>query len=261
MDQPMLTPEQLSDLRYSNALEVWPYFDTVLISQWVAQAGNERFAKAGFLAGYNALGVQGQIPFFKTRNRGTVGLPYCNMDVIDRFNLPFHCFGIAVAFVAPTLSASGDPNPQAQDAFFAAELPKHCGFTFNVGQDEKLASHAGYLNAGSGLVGHQTQSGGTTFGSQLLTQSYAAGRAEKWNIYPFVQVKENGEKIPTPIQIPRNETIQAILHISPEGKNLLSVLPGPGITTGEGGSFFQRALIRVSLYGVREVQLRNLQHY
>ena len=257
----MLTPEELSDMRYSNALEMWPYFDTLLISEWVNQVGNERYAKAGFLGSYANLATQGGAAFFKLRNRGTVGLQYCNMDVIDRFNLPFHCFGIAVAFVAPTEGNSGNPQTQMQSSMFSAELPKHCGLTFQVGQDEKLAAHAGYLNAGSGLVGSQFQVSDVSASASITTQHYAAGTPHKWSIYPFVQVTSDGKKIPTPIQIPRNETIQANLQISNEGRNLLNAMDGPLLMTGLDGGLFQRALIRVTLYGVREVQLRNLQHY
>jgi len=262
MPNDMLTPEQLTDMRYSNAIENWPYYDTLLISQLVGQPNFERYARAGFLTSYNALGVQGNVPFFKLRNRGSVGLPYCNMDVVDRFNLPFHAYGIAVAFIAPTLGTSGDPNVQAQSAYFSAELPKHCGFTFQVGQDEKLASHAGFLNAGSGLFGSYHELSSTQASGSYKTQNYASGRPNKFNIYPFAQVDdETGNKIPTPVQIPRNETVYCNLIISQEGRDLLQSLNGPLINNGETGVCYQRALIRVTLYGVREVQLRNLQHY
>lgn len=248
----MLSVEELQDIQNVNALEEWPYYDSCVVNGLVAQPNFAKYAKAGFYSTYAAMGAQTELPFFKLRNRGTVGLAYCNMDVIDRFNLPFHCFGIGVAFVGSAIGDNTDPAQQVAGRFFSAELPKHCGFTLQVGQDEKVATHAGYLNAGQGLFGAYNQLDARVSTATVQTQNFTNGRPNRWNVYP----------LESPIQIPRNETIQCLLKLSQQARNVLTAMAGPGnIVVGSGGVAYNRSLIRVTLYGVREVQLRNLQHY
>lgn len=248
----MLTPQELEDLRYSNAIEEFPYYDTFVLGSQMDNPENARFRQAGYLASYAELGALGELPFFKLRNRASVGLPYCNMDVKDRFNLPFHVFGIGIQFKGSLIASGQDPNDQFNTLLFAQELPKHCGFSFKVGQDEKLVAHVGYLPGGAGLYGSTRQLGGTGWSGSQQSQNTNNGKPYRWNVYP----------LETPIQIPRNETVEASIRISSHGQKLLSGMVGPGeVSQPTGDPIPQTCLIRVSLYGVREVQLRNLQHF
>jgi len=249
-----LTGEMLQQLMYSNALEEWTYFDTVLISGLINNPDFNALDGVGYFSTYAAAGAAKVIPFFKTRNNGIVSQALCNMDQKDRMAVPFHLFGVAVQFFAPMYGDANVNSPdQVANAFFTSVVPQHTRFAFKVGQVQKINTNVGILPAASGLVG-STATIGTAFGQpQYKAQNYSSGKPSKWNIYPFR----------TPIGIARNESIEGKLEFSDYAVDTLAGMVGPGASTGnitDQTSIYSVAGIQVKLLGVRETQFRNLQH-
>lgn len=242
--------------KYKNAVEDWPLYDSILI----ASNANTLYRGAGFFNSYQELSAPAQIPFFNVRNR-SVGVQYCNMDSANKMPYVYHLQSIGIAVEAPLASCARDALPvaertEASDLFFANDLINHLGFIFRVAQDEKMVTNARYLPSGEGIVGwggNQTE----TIGNQFLTST---------TVTNGVATNENRYPLPTPISIPREENIEGSLILSPYAREALAKMIGPGDWPCISQSNIpdqkpQAALIRITLYGVREVQQRNALHY
>lgn len=260
----MFHPSALADpaiykkLMMSNALEEWTYFDTVLVSAKINTPDFTAYDGAGYFNSFANLGNARSIPFFKTRNSGTVGQALCNMDQKDRMSVPFHLYGIAVQFNTPTISdQSLSPDSDVASLLWASLVPQHTKFSFKVGQVEKANQNVGIMPGAGGLVGNNYQSGaGSPPGnSSRWSSAYNSGKPDKWSIYEF----------PTPIGIARNQSIEGKVEFSDHcASEILQGMQGPGFSSGlslpDPLNIDMVYGIQVRLLGVREVQFRNLQH-
>lgn len=240
-------------LQNLNAAEQMPYMDTICVNPDLFTGPFQQYSKAGWFSSVAQVAAAQEITFFKTRNRAMVGGMFNNMDIADRFNVPFHIFAMGIQFVAPWWSSGNDPANQFSPALWAAELPKLCSFVFKVGQDEKLEVPAVYLCAGAGLVGNSRSVGSNQASGTYVAQSYINGNPRRANNLKFID----------PIGIPRNQTIEGRLKISQDGQKLLSEMIAPEYSSANttGGRWNHTYMIRVFMKGVREVQLRNAQGY
>ena len=247
-------------VEFDNAVEVWELHDSVLISPYVGS--NPKYQGVGFYNSYAAMGAASEIPFFTVRNSSMVDPAYCNFDSKDKMNFVYHCFSLGVDFIAPVLTGTQSTSAIARSAVFQAELPKHASFILTLNQDEKVVATIPLLPSGQGTPG----SLGKTNVSPALgpAQHYNAignGQPTIKNRWTF--------KSPGPMRIPRNVTIKGVLRFSSIGRAILAGMEDPGTATvtdnptpGQGdGSVDLAAMVRVSMFGVREVQLRNLQHF
>ncbi len=251
----MFHPDDVVKLMYSNALEEYCYFDTVLISNKIDQPAFTKYDGAGYFGSYQALGNQSRIPFFKTRNEADVGEALNNMEQKDRMSVPFHLFGLAVKFFTPAVSANEGltfPTDQRADTLFNTLIPQHSSFSFKVGQVEKMRANVGIMPAAGGLVNDMFQMGSQQSNGSVMAQGYASGWQRKWNTYTFK----------TPIGIARNQSIEGTLEFSEYAQQVLQGMEGP-VQYNATGAVDPSAVcgIQVKLLGVREVQFRNLQHY
>lgn len=239
-------------IQYQNAVEDWPLYDSVLIASNVDQL----YKNSGFLTSYAALANFAEIPFFNTRNK-SVGVQYCNMDSANKMPFVYHLEEIGISFHSPlgSYQAGGGTPPRTElsDAFFSADLYSHCGFIFKVAQDEKLVADCGSMPDGEGIkgwAGNQSESTSLQF---VSNQTFSQGEAE---------VSLNW-KFPKPISIPRDQTIEGKLVLSNDARTALTKMVGPGLLpladTGI-DTAPQAALIKVTMYGKREVQQRNALH-
>jgi hypothetical protein len=259
MPQP-ISKEMRRKMEYENAVEVWELHDSVLISEYVDT--NPKYQGVGFYNSYAAMGQAAEIPFFTIRNSSIVDPAYCNFDSKDKMNFAFHCFSIGVDFIPPIMNGVENENAVARGAVFSAELPKHASFVLTLNQDEKVVATVPLLPSGQGTVGDMVPAHASpNTGPADMAANYANGQATIKNRWEF--------KSPGPLRIPRNVTIKGALRFSTIGRAILAGMENPGTaqvtndpTPGQGtGEVELAALIRVSLFGVREVQLRNLQHF
>jgi len=245
--------QEVNAMRFSQAVEQWTYCDSVVINANLATF--PQYNGAGWFASYPQMALQREIPFFKTRNQAMVGSMFCNMDLKDRFSVPFHLFSIGIEFIIPGTANQAAPSQQLSNAIFAGEIPRHTGFEFRVGQDEKIAIAPNMAPGGAGVTGSVDQLDNGTVGSFNFTHIINNGNTHCMNHY---ELKER-------IEIPRGETVEGKLVLTPNAQNFLNACTNPGFNEGDaenpGEFIWQTAIIRVSLYGVRETQFRNLQHF
>jgi len=239
--------------RYDNAVEAYAIYD-------VAQIGEDVEGVAGY-SSYSALAGPAKIPFFNVRNQGEVGLAYNNLDTKDSMPFVFHCYTLGVAFAAPTQvvesvgpDGSGQNNATA-NAQFVQAIPYHCGLRLKIRQDEKLLHTVHFAPEGAGpygmAFGLDISQGPAGLDNVLGLTSQTQGEPLLTNRWPF----------PKGISIPRGATYTVELEFSEHAKRMLNAMPGPGnyrFRTEQGETLVPaHSLIRVSMFGAREVQQRN----
>jgi len=165
----------------ANVSEIYPLYDTVVISQrlW----GNEVKTK-GWFGGHagdpwakpwEQFGDTPTHIFFKDRTEGNSDLAYCNLQSAETMDFAYRLYSIGVRFwgpisafeTAPEYDGDGAGMPPwgsivTDDPFvlhscwghmWKAEVPMHCGFEFKVEQDTILEGPAMTFPPGHGFTG------------------------------------------------------------------------------------------------------------
>jgi len=243
-----------------NVAENWTLYDTTLIGPGLTSlAFND-----GWLASYNALGLQAEVPFFNVRNKN-VGLPYNNQDTRDALAWGFRIFTVGVRFFAPAVSVYSLDSPIQGDQhlpqnLFETEIAKHCQLTLQTNQDERLKTHALLTPPGYGPVGGGYSQGDVVTVSNtpnVMTQTQGQGVSILTNKWGFAN----------PLEVPRRANLSVTLKFNDYCKNLLQAMPGPNLTplrAVAGGDTWYAcpaiAGIQVVLGGQRLVQQRGQYH-
>jgi hypothetical protein len=239
-------------MQYQNALETYPLYDSILIGSNAPGL----YKNAGYFADYAELGQPAMIPFFNVRNKAQAGKQYNNFDSANKLSFVYHCHSIGLSIEAPAVSfgSSGAPGePAPGNLFFATELVKHCGFILKIGQDEKLVAPGSLMPSGQGVAGYADNEA-STGDIQKVIQNTNSGDPELKNRFPFAE----------PLEMPRESNVEGQLIISEYGREALKKMVGPGNWEKDQAKTEQypaMAVIRVTLFGEREVQQRNAQHF
>jgi hypothetical protein len=235
-------------MKVENVLEYWPLYDSVLIGIDAV----EKWPNAGFFTGYRFLGMPAEIPFFNIRNKSQIGLPYNNFDTKDILPFVYHCDSIGVEWVAaPSAGSNSGITGKVQDLAFAKLIAYHSSLSLTLNQDEKIVCSVPLLPAGMGIAG-DADDGGTTNHQNSMVNISNNGSAVLTNRYEF----------PEPLLFPRDVTFNAVLKFSKYARAVLEQLPAPiGETVSDGNPHNNFAMIRVSLFGRREVQQRGQLHF
>jgi hypothetical protein len=276
---------------FQNVLETAEIHDTVCICK--EMFGNEKSAD-GWFTSFQNFGRWPEHSFFKTRNEAGVGLAYNNMQSSDRMDYAFHAMSVGVRFFAPITNLEKKPQLGGDwitneyiSHFFQGDLPNHCSFTLRIGQDDQIDLNGMMMPPGYGPTGGAASLGlddttilasnGIPFsGPQSVfvgTQGVPA-KENRYSLYTQVVDEKTGQKIASPLEIPRNETIEIKMKLSEYAQNVLSNSDGPqnygfgkyefvgdpGTWTEDPVLFSVRYGIQVSLYGVREIQQRGEYH-
>lgn len=238
-------------MEYLNAWETYTLYDSVMISGAV----DTLYKSASWYADYAALAVPASIPFLNVRNAAGVGSPYNNFDSRDKMPYPFQVWSMGIDFNPQAVinGTSPDSSMSVAAALFANELPKHCGFIFKVSQDEKLVNTTMLMPSGQGVVGWADGMEETTGYPQLIQ-----------NVNQGDPARENRWKFAEPVCLPREVNISGELVFSEYGRQLLAKMLGPNdlvLQAADTDPYAGASIIRVSMYGKREVQQRNALHY
>lgn len=257
-------------MKYKNVREPWELHDTICICNTLY--GNED--QVGFLPTFVAFSQREKHIFFKARSEGNTHLAYNNQSASDRVDFVFHLFSVGVHFFGPPTpldmySSAGDALA-AQDAlpsFWCMDLPRHCGVTVRIGQDDKLQAQAIMLSPGYGPqfsgAGTAVQDlGGEGDCAPELVWSATQGIPGRRSRF-FTALDARGN--PRPISIPRNDIIEVSLAVSEFARDFLSNAEGPNNyffddIASSTDIFPTRYGIQVSMYGYREVQQRGMLH-
>ena len=243
-------------MSFVNAYEPWSLYDTVLVGSNV----NDQFNGAGYFTSYQALAVPPEIPFFNVRNQ-SVGTPYCNLDSANKLPFVFHATSIGIDFDGPVAPGyvgadSVDAGQAKSNLMFATDLAKHAGFILRVAQDEKLVQTCTLMPSGQGIDGWAVENPDYGSGTGIFGITNATSG---------IPEKPNRWKFPEPIQMPREVNFDGKLVFSPYAREMLRNMYGPFDCWPEAGvsasAFPLLSSIRVTLYGIREVQQRNQLHF
>lgn len=223
----------------------------------------------GWFLNYAALSAANEIPFFNVRNR-SAGLMWCNQDKRDQLAWPFLIQSIGIEWWA--LSMSSAPSWSTDQTFspedhashvFATDVPRHCGVTLQVQQDERLKAFSYFCQPGYGVFGDGY--------GRSAPSALGAGNDNGWD--HILNVVSQGQPLlnnrfhfPIALEVPRNATLNVRLTINEYGRQMLAVLPW--LTTWFGASYDvtdslvwqQFSGIRVTLEGYRLVQQRGQYH-
>ena len=258
-------------MKYKNVREPWEIHDTICVCNTLY--GNE--SQVGFFPTFVAFSQREKHLFFKTRSEGNTHLAYNNQSAADRVDFVFHLFSVGVHFFGPPtpldmLDTAGDAS-NAQDAlpsFWTMDLPRHCGVTLRIGQDDKLSAQSMMLSPGYGPqfsgagTAVQDLAGELDCGPELVWSATQGipGRRSRF----FTALDKKGK--PRPISIPRNDIVEVSLSVSEFARDFLSNAAGPNdyffdlVAAALDGIFPTRYGIQVSMYGYREVQQRGMLH-
>jgi len=242
---------------FQNAMEPWSLYDTILIG--TGQSGKG----PGWLDSYLDLGNQNKISFFNVRTRSQVGLPYCSMDSAQQLSFAFHCYSMGVELYAPPTPQVKLPEgvfiqqPLQNNVLFSAEMPKHMSIRMQVSQDEKLLANVEAVPSGGGFAGAMHSMDAPS--SVNVYQQFGNGDPVLKNRWVFAE----------PVEMPRNVNISVDLKFSDWARELLKVAQGPGaiaVQAPDGQGLNAKvinavSMIRVSMFGKREVQQRNALHF
>ena len=191
--------------------------DTVLIGPGV----RDLEYNTGWDTSFAATGRHTRLNFFNVRSR-VHGLAYSNSDSIDRSPYKLEITKIRCEFFGPGGSLQIGADPAFDDAIepqiFLGDLVYHCGLSFFVQKDERLASPAALCSAGAGIVGSGAIVGTAGNTAPLVYSSASSG----------VQRLKNGFQFAGSIIIPDGSTYSVELEISEYARQLLQKLSGPG---------------------------------
>jgi hypothetical protein len=238
-----------------NATEIWPLYDSVMICNAVTTL----YPKANWYAQYSDFADPAEIPFFNVRNR-SIGMQYNNFDSSEKLPFVYHIYGLAISVQAPIVSQIkiGEDNPTAAnqtrpgDLFFATELARHSAFILKVGQDEKMVNATNLLPPGSGVHGFADMFNKAGNNAGSMPSNLQNGVPEHKNVWAF----------PEPIAVPRDRNVSGTLVLSSYMRESLKKCIGPGNylnddTADHPNKYPAASVIRATLIGKREVQLRN----
>lgn len=252
MENSELIQEMAQDVR---AEERHPYHDCISI-------GQNQGDTVGWFNTFAQLGQADELYLFNQRSRASVGLAYCNLDSPSLFDVGYKMSSIGVQFEVPPIQNTQEaanllefyPNNVFQ------ELLEDCSLQFFLNQDEKIAGNCSHFPAGFGAFGGGNPIQG---GYASLTPLFGTGGQYTNGAPEF----GNQWKFESPIEIPRNHTVYAILKFSDFARDTLQKMSGPGWSVIQSGGISGpgaipvKVQLRVTINGTRLVQLRNAQTY
>lgn len=255
--------------KYANVAEQWSIYDSIVIC---SQFYGSEATVPGWFTTFALFGQHERHSLFKNRTRSTAGAQYNNMKNADTMDFAFRLESIGLEIMGPPLM---ETVQEAQDGngvgpidailpqWFKTDLVRHMGIEFRVQQDTRVELPAMACPAGAGAIG-----GGVAF-------DVTSAVAPAFGDIPFitnqvtqgVPLLKNRYPIPDPIGIPRNSTIEGVLHLSNVARVTLQNILGPRqfqMNSADGAApfnfFYSRYIIRMSLIGQRLVQQRAQYH-
>lgn len=239
------TPEEFA-AEFKNAIEEYPYYDTVCIGLDVEDG-------LGWFTSYAAMGAKKEIAFYNARNSSEVGEAYNNQDSSSNMPYAYKAYSFGLEMSAPSVMPQNAGAPPTANmiaqALFAFELIKHASIDIRLQQDSKLVAYGGLVPPGTGTMGGMNALVGSNFLSGITTSE---------NGWPVLKNRWTFQK---PLGFPRGCVIKVLLTFSEYARDMLSKMLGPGnMTLDTGVTHAQRAMIRMSFMGKRAVQQRNELH-
>jgi hypothetical protein len=227
-----------------NVAEPTYLYDCCLIGPDVPASYNKCYPS------FSALSEESEIPFFDVRSSGEVTRAYTNMGKKGELEWPFFLETMGVSFVyeTPYVTDGQHTGQLAAAKFFISTLPWHCWIEFSIKEDLVLIAKPHQLAQGYGPMGSVAMSTGNASNTYdcLITsgESHPSNRL-KWR---------------TPLPLPTGTKLAARLKMSDYAKRLLRSMQEPHPLDFGSEPLPNRAMIEMTLGGIREVQQRGEWH-
>jgi hypothetical protein len=249
---------------FMNVREKWFYYDSVLVSPWVATLSQPI---PGWYASFAALATSDSLTFFNSRNK-SVGLAYNNQEARDQLPFALVAETMSVGFFAPTTASqygtpcSASPVKGRIDflsAWWESEVPQHTSAIFKVNQDERLKTNCAMVPPSYGPVAFAQGQGDT---SSIQGQSASVNTS----VMGTPHLKYRWEFAAGGIGIPRRATMSVELRFTEWVRDWFASLWGPGNIEFAVDSvpnyvqFPSVFMVQCMVTGRREVQQRGEYH-
>lgn len=261
-------PDNTAQRATENVRENWMIYDTVMIT------AERDESVAGWFNNWAAAGAANSWSFFNVRNRN-VGIPYNNQDVRDQMPFAMRIHSIGVSFWAASMTTFQVWNAGYDDFayddvvnhIFANDIPRHCGFTLKIQQDERLKITVPMVPAGYGPHGDG-------WGRGSVAYNGAPGVAPI-SVLPDVALNVQSSSsphmahrwaFPNPLEVPRRASLSVDIQATEYAKQLLQAMPPSTFMVAgaedetTGTMIHDLAGIQVSIMGDRLVQQRGQYH-
>jgi hypothetical protein len=251
--------------QFMNVREKWFYYDTILVSPWVALLSHPI---PGWFSSFAQIATADSLTFFNARNKA-IGLSYNNQEARDQLPFALVAETVSLGFFGPATSSLYGTPCTAQPvkgrvdflpAWGETEVPQHTSCVFKTNQDERLKINCAMVPPSYGPVGTAIGQGDTSAtinGQSASTDTAGMGTAH---------LKYRWEFAAGGIGIPRRATMSVEIRFTEWVKAWLAGLWGPGnveFATAPTPTYVQipsAFMIQCMVTGRREVQQRGEYH-
>lgn len=250
--------------QYMNVKEKWFYYDTVMVSPWVATLSHPI---PGWYSSFAQMATVDSLSFFNSRNK-SIGLAYNNQEARDQLPFALVAETVSIGFFAPATSTQyGTPcesfpvkgRIDMLSAWWETEIPQHASAIFKVNQDERLKINCAMVPPSYGPVGTALGQGDTSTINGQSASTHTAGMGTP-------HLKYRWEFAAGGIGIPRRATMSVDVRFTEWVKTWLGSLWGPGnieFVTAPTPLYVQIPscfMVQCMVTGRREVQQRGEYH-
>lgn len=213
---------------YMNVKEKWFYYDTILISPWVATLSHPI---PGWYSSFANLSTSDSLTFFNSRNKA-IGLAYNNQEARDQLPFALVAETLSIGFFAPSAATLyGTPcvarpvkgRVDLLSSWWENEVPQHSSAVFKTNQDERLKINCAMIPASYGPVGNAMGQGDTSVIHGHSGTVNAGGMGTS-------HLKYRWEFSAGGIGIPKRATMSVELRFTEWVKSWMATLWGPGNT-------------------------------
>lgn len=218
------------------------YFDNVMIGPgWASKS-------KGWFDTFTDMAKKDKITFLNVRSGSKDGYAYTNMDSTDQIGRPFRLQSLGIRFIYPNphMSDQHAINYSASKLFVTA-VTEHCYIEFWIRDDQWCLLNPDMAPDGFGYTGNLQLNTVAPSSSDLITP----GVPHASNRFPWL---DNG------IKIPETSQVKLEMTFSEYGKMLLQEMGDVLPIDGSDGPIDNVAKIKVTLRGLRYVQMKGLYY-
>ena len=235
-------PQVLEPQHFLKVGSNWIYYDSIMIGPGWSEKSK------GWFENFTDMAKKDRLTFLNVRSGSKDGYAYTNMDSTDQIGRPFRCESIGIRFIYPSPTMADEhQTTYAATKYFQTALTEHCYCEFWIRDDQWCLLNPDMMPDGFGYTGDLVQNTIEPSASDLITP----GVPHTDNRFHYL---DDG------IRIPETAQVKLELTFSEYAKELLQEMGEVLPLDGKEGEFPNAAKIKVTLRGLRYVQMKG-QYY
>lgn len=234
--------EKLAPEHFMKVGSNYIYFDSIMIGPGWSDRGT------GWYENFTDMAKKDKVTLLNVRSGSKDGYAYCNMDSTDQIGRPFRLQSLGMRFIYPNPHMADEHTINyAASKLFVTALTEHCYIEFWIRDDQWVLLNPDMCPDGFGYTGNLVQNSVEPSASDLITP----GVPHASNRFPWL---DNG------IKIPESSQVKLELTFSEYGKYLLEQMGEVLPIDGKDGAIPNAAKIKVTMKGLRYVQMKGLYY-